>query len=73
MNILLTWDKCLPIRTDDVFSGDIITTQTGFGRFVMADHDYFIHYHSACCKTRTYYIWNFVTRRFWVLIGFYAV
>lgn len=37
--ILLTWDKCPPIRSDDVASGEIFTTHTDVCRLIMADHD----------------------------------
>lgn len=75
MKNLLTWDVCRPIRTSDVTAGDIIATHTFFRRFIVAYHDDFIHYYSACCKTssRTYCIRNCVTRRFRMVICFYTV
>lgn len=73
--VSLTWNKCLPIWIDDVTSSDVIATHAYFRRFVVANHDDFILQIPAFWETfsRTYYISNFLTWRFWVFISSHTV
>lgn len=75
-NILtFTWGIRLPICTYQVTSFDVIAAHASFCRLIVADHDYPIHFKSACSQTYafTFYVCNFVTRRFWNFIYFNGV
>lgn len=70
MTVIHTFNKCFPIWSTDVTSGDVIAAHTYFCWYVVTDHDDCIHWNLTCQQafSSCFYICNFVTRWFRIII-----